>query len=224
MTLIRLFHSNLVQTKHTKEYLALLAEDVAAGPQFLLVHHCLQYLAVLSGGQYLKAQLSKRLFESDKSIDGGVSFYEFEGLTASKHPKYVQEYLDKMDSMRLDDDRDALLACAKRVYKCTLGIMADVYEMNPIPVAPDKTTTATDAATTVETPEQGETALELTLEELAEYDGVRNPRILFSIARTLVRFCFSYLSPHALISVPWLLCIVEYGDCRSPRIWLVKPD
>lgn len=72
----------------TEEYLAALEAD-SKEPLLVVTHHMLQYLAVLSGGQYLGQQVAKKLKRADKGhkAGDGVAMYSFQGLKAVQHPK-----------------------------------------------------------------------------------------------------------------------------------------
>ena len=75
-----------------REMLAQLAADAAAddGGERLMVHHFLQYNAVLSGGQYLKRMLNQKL-ELPASNKEGVSFFCFPGVpTATRVRTYLE--------------------------------------------------------------------------------------------------------------------------------------
>jgi len=110
---------NAAVSPKTAEYLEMLSQD-AASPLLWLCHHFLQYNAVLSGGQYLKAMMNKKRGLKGSNTTG-VQFFCFESLSAKEHPKYVQEYCGKMDALTLTEaEREAMLACMLRVYRLIL--------------------------------------------------------------------------------------------------------
>jgi len=110
-----------------REMLAQLAADAAAddGGERLMVHHFLQYNAVLSGGQYLKRMLNQKL-ELPASNKEGVSFFCFPGVPTATR---VRTYLEVLDTLPLDSEpeqRPRVLAHMKLVYALALGMLDEI--------------------------------------------------------------------------------------------------
>jgi len=141
----------------------------------------LQYLAVLSGGQYLGQQVAKKLKRADKGhkAGDGVAMYSFQGLKAVQHPKYVQTYMDNYDKLEVGEQREALLDCCKRVYVGMLKMMDECHAMAP---AGDPNAVKEEKK---EKPVSTED-MKLTMQELSEYDGIKQKRLIMSISRVLL--------------------------------------
>lgn len=166
-------------TAGARAYASQVEADEVESVELLAVHHMLQYLAVLSGGQFLKTQLSKQLASDGVSSPaGGLSFYTFETVKVAEGSKFVSAYMDTFDQLPFTISRDVILACAKRVYASSLELMRECHALAPIVPTDDSPPAAPPQLAT-------SPSLRLTLAELAEYDGVRNQRILISISGRL---------------------------------------
>lgn len=136
----------------------------------------LQYLAVLSGGQFLKSCIRKKIpAANDKA---GVAFYVFPEIGSLQMSTHVQKYMDIVDKLQFSDvTREQILACARNVYALSLKLMGECYDIERIPLV--ETTDAEKSG-------DGE-KLSLNSHELLRFDG-KNPnetRILISIRRKL---------------------------------------
>ena len=163
------FDDSLSPTPKTLEYLNRLKNDANDGSSLLMCHHFLQYLAVLSGGQYLKRMMNKKWGrEADNEI--GATFFTFPGLPASQHAAYVQGYCVKLDEMHLEQDElDAMLKCMLATYELILEMFDEIRPR-------------TEAAQAVLLPEKLEMELgDLSMDALHKYDGKDGGRILLAI-------------------------------------------
>eukprot|EP00038_Savillea_parva_P007425 m.170060 g.170060 ORF g.170060 m.170060 type:complete len:486 (-) comp13189_c0_seq1:106-1563(-) len=164
-------------TPSARRYVEVLRADVAENADLLAVHRMLQYLAVLSGGQYLKTQLSKQLAGLGvASPTDGLTFYSIPTVPIRDTSKFVGDYMDRIDALPFTVPRDRLLTCAQQVYALSLELMSECYALNPVPL---------DADTHPPTMAPGTSELRLSLAQLAQYDGVQNDRIILSIAGKL---------------------------------------
>jgi membrane-associated progesterone receptor component len=166
-------HANIEPTPSARRYVEVLQADVEESVELLAVHHMLQYLAVLSGGQFLKTQLSKQMqSESIDDPNDGLTFYTFASIGVRGGSKFVSAYMDTFDSLAFTISRQRILECAKQVYALSDALMAECYAVAPVELEPETNTPVK--------PTEGP-MLRLTSAELAEFDGVNQPRILLSI-------------------------------------------
>eukprot|EP00039_Didymoeca_costata_P023021 m.5777 g.5777 ORF g.5777 m.5777 type:complete len:437 (-) comp3395_c0_seq1:186-1496(-) len=167
--------------KSVMMYVALLREDTANSVECLLIHHLLQYLGILSGGQYLSQMISKRLDADNIAHENGkgVKLYKFPSLKASQMSKRVQAYMDKVDQLQLKSSHASLVECAKAIYQLILDNFEECHAVQASKLAAKPV----EKETKKETGEDND--MKLTLEELKQYDGKKNKRIIFSIRKVL---------------------------------------
>mmetsp|Transcript_8163 Transcript_8163/g.19481 ORF Transcript_8163/g.19481 Transcript_8163/m.19481 type:complete len:487 (-) Transcript_8163:88-1548(-) len=165
-----------------KQYLKGFEVD-AADPYLLLSHHFLQYNAVLSGGAYLGEMVSQKLCVPHGAP--GVKFYHFEGVQPGKEPARVQEYLRAFDQLQIDEDvRRRMLQSMKRIYADTEAMMTEIFQMNPASGVSYKT--SKEGSEAGELPAPCKEQLTLSLQELREYTGEAEGRILIGLAGELL--------------------------------------
>uniref|UniRef100_A0A7S1AUZ1 Cytochrome b5 heme-binding domain-containing protein n=1 Tax=Noctiluca scintillans TaxID=2966 RepID=A0A7S1AUZ1_NOCSC len=153
----------------------------AGSPPLVLAHHFLQFNAVLSGGAYLGKMVSEKLCLPHGAP--GVRFYAFEGVAPGKEAARVQSYLKALDSIELtDEDRDAMLVVMQRIYSDTEALMTEIHKMDPRPGRSYKSNEEFAAPTPVAEKDM----LEVTLDELHQYNGDDGGRIIMSIAGELL--------------------------------------
>jgi hypothetical protein len=91
------------------------------------------------------------------------------GLKGSKHPEYVQTYLDRFDNIPGVETRvNDVTACAQRVYDASLCGMDECYALAPIPIKGSGTTATAGTSLGGTPPAATPVQLSLTVDQLKQ--------------------------------------------------------